>query len=97
MESDPGVFTELIKGFGESPRGPSWAGGGLREEAEAGHQRLSAAPAARRLKGGDSRTLESGTGGGKVGLQPRQVAFPWRSESHTSGTGRCPRDSTLQD
>ena len=50
-----------------------------------------------RLKGGDSRTLESGRGGGKAGLQPRQVAFPWRSESHISGTRTCTRDSTLQD
>lgn len=35
MESDPGVFTELIKGFGESQG--TVLGRGSREEAQAGH------------------------------------------------------------
>lgn len=56
MESDPGVFTELIKGFGESQG--DRPGPGSREEAQAGRRAVPRGPAAPRLKGGDLRNLQ---------------------------------------
>lgn len=42
MESDPGVFTELIKGFGESQG--DRPGPGSREEAQAGRRAVPRGP-----------------------------------------------------
>lgn len=61
MESDPGVFTELIKGFGESQG--TVLGRGSREEAQAGHgvvlcgHRRLASEGRRLQKSGSRRSL----------------------------------------
>lgn len=75
MESDPGVFTELIKGFGES-QGPSWARE-VTEEARAGHGGFPAATAAPRGKAGGCGDPE-GAGEGRRRAPPSAAGFPQR-------------------
>lgn len=90
MESDPGVFTELIKGFGESQgdrHGP-----GITEEALAGYGGgFPATPAAPRRKAGDSRDLE-GLGeeemrGSRPLPRPGRSRFRGDFESRTTRAG----------
>lgn len=89
MESDPGVFTELIKGFGERQGAPSWAGG-VTGEAEPGAAGFPAR-SSRRLPG-----TWRDSGRGHSGLRPLpspgRPRFRRDPESHPTRAGdpACP-------
>lgn len=101
MESDPGVFTELIKGFGE--RQGTVLGRGSREEAQAGHgvvlcgHRRLASEGRRLQKPASRRSLVPSSV-----LGSRVSALNLRASSR--GQGSClscalsyPQDSALND
>ncbi|KAG8519821.1 Ubiquitin carboxyl-terminal hydrolase isozyme L5 [Galemys pyrenaicus] len=88
MESDPGVFTELIKGFGESQGdcpGPGVTGRGPNcFPAATSHPRL--------FEGGDSGNLELGMGGRQCSrplLSLGQSRFFWHLRGTPRGQGSC--------
>lgn len=92
MESDPGVFTELIKGFGEHQGDRPWAGGSGRRSAFWGQVVSPAATGARRRRR-DCRDWSRRAW--KVGLLLRPRPRPRGSRVDAVILGATPRGARI--